>query len=149
MLGEPFDLSGSDTAAPWVFREIDLQQDVECRHPVSRCVKGIGKPRPVERVHDGCGRPDGTRLVRLGLPDEVPRQILTVTYLAHLLGELLLAVLADVANPEIAEFPHDGCRMELGHHDPRQGARIAARCMRSVRDPGVDLGEPVGEVTHC
>ncbi len=72
-----------------------------------------------------------------------------VTHLADLLGELLLAVLADVANPEIAQFPHDGCRMELGHHDPRQGARIAARCMCSVRDPGVDLGEPVGEVTHC
>ncbi len=63
-----------------------------------------------------------------------------------LLGELLLPVLADIAHAERVERFHEGCRVELRHHDARDLRRIAARRARGSRDPFVDLDQATVKV---
>ena len=75
VLGERSSASGATPPRAGVVGEVDLQQHVEQRVVLAgRRVERVGDARAVDRVDDGCRRPDRSRLVGLRLPDEVPAQ---------------------------------------------------------------------------
>lgn len=113
MLGEPLEVRGSDAPATRIVGEVDLQQHVQRRRVRSGTVEGVGDARPVDRVHSLSRTPDQARLVRLRLTDEVPAQLPQIGELLGLRGELLLTVLADLADSE-------GIRNILHHYPPKQ-----------------------------
>ena len=96
---------------------------------LSRVTAGesIHQRRSVDRVNDVGISAHCARLVRLQLPDEVPRKIDQVSALQRLRFRFLVAVLADISDAEVEHVSNKLSGVKLRHNDERDLTRVTPR----------------------
>src|SRR6202020_1546004 len=105
------------------------------------------QPQPVDRVDDARIRDHARGLVALQLADEVPgHRHAEGRALGSLRRGLLVAVLPDIARPELAQQLDVGDGIGLGHGDQRDLVAGATRGITRRSDPGADRVQAPGNL---